>query len=158
LVLFSKKLFLRTKYLTMNNVASILRKKSLSVCSAEPETPVIDALKLMAEKNIGSLLILENGEYRGIITERDYARKVILMGKTSSDTKVGEIMGSDLPHLKPSDSIEHCMALMSEKHIRYMPVFDGGKLVGVISMSDVVGAIIHQQKETISQLKEYIHS
>ena len=142
----------------MNNVASVLQKKSLSVCSAEPETPVIDALRLMAEKNIGSLLILEKGEYRGIITERDYARKVILMGKTSSDTKVDEIMGSDLPHLKPGDSIEHCMALMSEKHIRYMPVFDEGKLVGVISMSDVVGAIINQQKETISQLQEYIHS
>ena len=142
----------------MNNVASVLQKKSLSVCSAEPETPVIDALRLMAEKNIGSLLILEKGEYRGIITERDYARKVILMGKTSSDTKVDEIMGSDLPHLKPGDSIEHCMALMSEKHIRYMPVFDEGKLVGVISMSDVVGAIINQQKETISQLQEYIQS
>ena len=142
----------------MNNVASVLQKKSLSVCSAEPETPVIDALRLMAEKNIGSLLILEKGEYRGIITERDYARKVILMGKTSSDTKVDEIMGSDLPHLKPGDSIEHCMALMSEKHIRYMPVFDEGKLVGVISMSDVVGAIINQQKETISQLHEYIQS
>ncbi len=142
----------------MNNVASVLLKKSLSVCSAEPQAPVIDALKLMAEKNIGSLLILENGEYRGIITERDYARKVILMGKTSTDTKVGEIMSTDLPHLKPADSIEHCMALMSEKHIRYMPVFEDGKLVGVISMSDVVGAIINQQKETIIQLKEYIQS
>ncbi len=142
----------------MNNVADILSKKNLSVCSAEPETPVIDALKQMAEKNIGSLLVLENGEYCGIITERDYARKVILKGKTSSDTKVGEIMGTDLPRLKPSDSIEHCMALMSEKHIRYMPVFSNEKLVGVISMSDVVGAIILQQKETISQLKEYIHS
>ncbi|MES2776310.1 MAG: CBS domain-containing protein [Bacteroidota bacterium] len=142
----------------MNNVADILNKKTLTVCSAEPETPVIDALKLMAEKNIGSLLVLENGEYCGIITERDYARKVILEGKTSADTKVGEIMGTDLPRLKPSDSIEHCMGLMSEKHIRYMPVFSSEKLVGVISMSDVVGAVILQQKETISQLKEYIHS
>lgn len=142
----------------MNNVASILRKKSLTVCSAGPETSVIDALKLMAEKNIGSLLILENGTYCGIITERDYARKVILLGKNSSDTTVKEIMGNDLPILKPSDTIEHCMELMSQKHIRYMPVFDGEKLVGVISMSDVVGAIIHQQKETISQLQEYIQS
>jgi len=142
----------------MNNVATVLNKKSLTVCSAEPETPVIEALKLMAEKNIGSLLILENGEYRGIVTERDYARKVVLLGKTSSDTTVKEIMGTDLPKLKPADSIDHCMALMSEKHIRYMPVFDGDILVGVISMSDVVGAIIHQQKETISHLQEYIHS
>ncbi|MEO7309912.1 MAG: CBS domain-containing protein [Chitinophagaceae bacterium] len=142
----------------MNNVASILSKKKLTVCSAEPNTPVIDALKLMAEKNIGSLLVLENGDYRGIITERDYARKVILRGKTSAGTTVADIMGTDLPKLAPKDSIEHCMALMSEKHIRYMPVFDGDKLVGVISMSDVVGAIILQQKETISHLQEYIHS
>ena len=142
----------------MNNVAGILSKKNLTVCSAEPQTPVIDALKLMAEKNIGSLLILEDGEYRGIMTERDYSRKVILKGKTSSETKVGEIMCTDLPMLKPSDSIDHCMSLMSEKHIRYMPVFDNEKLVGIISMSDVVGAIISQQKETINQLQEYIHS
>lgn len=142
----------------MNNVASILSKKSLTVCSAEPSTSVIDALKLMEEKNIGSLLVLEHGVYKGIFTERDYARKVILKGKNSTDTLVGDIMGSDLPHLNPGDSIDHCMSLMSQKHIRYMPVFEGEKLVGVISMSDVVGAIISQQKETISQLKEYLHS
>ena len=142
----------------MNNVASILRKKSLTVCSAEPGTPVIDALKLMEEKNIGSLLVLEQGVYKGIFTERDYARKVILKGRNSTTTLVGDIMGSDLPHLNPADSIDHCMALMSQKHIRYMPVFEGENLIGVISMSDVVGAIISQQKETISQLKEYLHS
>ena len=142
----------------MNNVANILSKKSLAVCSAEPGTPVIDALKLMEEKNIGSLLVLEHEVYKGIFTERDYARKVILKGKNSTETLVGDIMSSEMPHLKPGDSIDHCMALMSQKHIRYLPVFEGEKLVGVISMSDVVGAIISQQKETISQLKEYLHS
>ena len=142
----------------MNNVSGILNKKSLTVCSADASTPVIDALKLMEEKNIGSLLVLEQGAYKGIFTERDYARKVILKGKNSTNTLVGDIMVSDLPHLNPGDSIDHCMALMSQKHIRYMPVFEGENLIGVISMSDVVGAIISQQKETISQLKEYIHS
>ena len=142
----------------MNNVASVLRNKTYTVCSTECETPVIDALKIMEEKNIGSLLVLENGQYKGIMTERDYARKVVLRGKTSAEVNVKDIMETNLPTLKPSDSIDHCMALMKENHIRYLPVFDNEKLVGVISMSDVVGAIIHQQKETISQLKEYIHS
>jgi CBS domain-containing protein len=142
----------------MNSVINILSKKTLSVCSATPSTPVLAALKIMDEKNIGSLLVLDEGKYCGIVTERDYARKVILLGKNSAETTVGEIMSSNLPILKPTDTIEHCMSLMNEKKIRYMPVFHEEKLIGIISMSDVVGAIIHQQKETINQLKEYIHS
>ena len=111
----------------------------------------------MADQNIGSVLILENGEYKGIMTERDYSRKVILNGKSSTDTKVSEIMSSDLPRVTPSDSIDYCMQLMSDKNIRYLPVFEGDKLSGILSINDVVKETIMAQQETITQLKDYLH-
>lgn len=112
----------------------------------------------MAEKNIGSVIVMKNGEYLGIMTERDYSRKVILKDKNSTTTKVSEIMSTDLPRVSPADSIEHCMQLMTEKNIRYMPVFENNKLTGIISMSDVVKETILAQKETINQLQNYINS
>lgn len=112
----------------------------------------------MAEKNIGSVVVMQNEEYLGIMTERDYSRKVILKGKNSTATKVSEIMSTDLPSVNPADSIEHCMQLMTEKNIRYMPVFENNKLTGIISMSDVVKETILAQKETINQLHSYINS
>jgi CBS domain-containing protein len=118
---------------------------------------VATALKIMAEKNIGSVVIMENEQYLGIMTERDYSRKVALKGKDSAHTKVEEIMSTDLPSVKPSDSIEHCMELMTNLNIRYMPVFDNDKLSGIISMSDVVKQTILSQKETITHLQSYIH-
>jgi CBS domain-containing protein len=121
-----------------------------------PDTPVIEALEIMADKNIGSIMIMENDQYLGIMTERDYSRKVILKGKNSTDTKVSEIMSTDLPSVSPSDSIEHCMELMTAENIRYMPVFENKKLVGIISMSDVVKETILSQKETIDHLQNYI--
>ena len=123
-----------------------------------PDTKVIEALNIMAEKNIGSVLVMDGGEYLGIITERDYSRKVALKHKSSVDTKVSEIMTTNLPSVNPGDSVEHCMLLMSDKNIRYLPVFDGNRLTGIISMSDVVKETILQQKETISHLESYIHS
>lgn len=123
-----------------------------------PGSTVIEALKIMEEKNIGSVVVAENGNYLGIMTERDYSRKVILKDKHSSDTKVSEIMSTGLPSVSPSDSIEKCMQLMSEKNIRYMPVFENNKLTGIISMSDVVKETILAQKETINQLQNYISS
>ena len=123
-----------------------------------PDTKVIEALSIMAEKNIGSVLVMDGGEYLGIITERDYSRKVALKHKSSVDTKVSEIMTTNLPSVNPGDSVEHCMLLMSDKNIRYLPVFDGNRLTGIISMSDVVKETILQQKETISHLESYIHS
>jgi CBS domain-containing protein len=141
----------------MDTVLTILsRKGSLSV-SVSPDSTVAAALKIMAEKNIGSVVIMENDQYLGIMTERDYSRKVALKGKDSANTKVAEIMSTDLPSVRPSDSIEHCMELMTIQNIRYMPVFENNKLSGIISMSDVVKQTILSQKETISHLHSYIH-
>src|SRR5690606_24640295 len=100
----------------------------------------------------------ENGNYRGIMTERDYSRKVILKGKSSTDTKVSEIMSSDFPRVTPVDSVEYCMQLMSDKNIRYLPVFEGDVLCGIISINDVVKETIQLQEETITQLKDYLHA
>jgi signal-transduction protein with cAMP-binding, CBS, and nucleotidyltransferase domain len=110
----------------------------------------------MAEKNIGSVIVMQDSQYKGIMTERDYSRKVALKGRSSASTKVSEIMTTDLPAVKPSDSIEHCMELMTKKNVRYMPVFDNNMLIGIISMSDVVKETILAQKETINHLQNYI--
>jgi CBS domain-containing protein len=142
----------------MNNVSSILSRKGGSAVSVSPATTVQDALKVMAEKNIGSVVVMQDEKYVGIMTERDYSRKVALKGKSSTDTKVSDIMTTDLPSVSPGDSVEHCMQLMSDKNIRYMPVFENNKLSGIISMSDVVKETILSQKETISHLESYIHS
>jgi len=115
-------------------------------------------LKIMADQNIGSVMVISNQEYLGIMTERDYSRKVILKGKSSTDTKVSEIMSHDMPAVTPADSIEHCMALMSERNIRYLPVFENNKLCGIVSINDLVRETILTQQETISQLKDYLHA
>ncbi len=101
----------------MNHVSDILSRKGSNAISVTPDTPVIDALKVMADNNIGSVLVMENNKYMGLITERDYSRKVILKGKNSTNTKVSEIMTSDLPHIKPGDTVEHCMELMTDSKI-----------------------------------------
>lgn len=142
----------------MNTVSSVLNRKNFNPVTVSPDTTVIEALQIMAEKNIGSLVVMQGNNYLGIVTERDYSRKVILKGKNSAETKVSDIMSTDLPSIGPSDKIEHCMELMTTKNIRYMPVFDNNKLTGIISMSDVVKETILSQKETINQLQSYIQS
>jgi CBS domain-containing protein len=142
----------------MSTVSSVINRKGGLPVTVLPETSVTEALTIMAGKNIGSVVVMQNGEYMGIMTERDYSRKVLLKGKNSTSTKVSEIMSTDLPFVSPADSIEHCMQLMTEKNIRYMPVFDNNKLTGIISMSDVVKETILAQKETINQLHNYINS
>ncbi len=142
----------------MNTVSSVINRKGGLPVTVSPDTTVVQALTLMAEKNIGSVVVMQNEEYIGIMTERDYSRKVALKDKNSAITTVSEIMSTDLPRINPSDSIEHCMQLMTEKNIRYMPVFDDNKLTGIISMSDVVKETILAQKETINQLQSYINS
>ena len=142
----------------MRQVEQIIDRKGNNVISTSKGTTVIDALKIMADKNIGSIVIKDGENYMGLLTERDYARKVILKGKSSNDTPVEEIMSTDLPAVKPSDSVEHCMQLMSNENIRYMPVFDKDQLTGIVSMSDVVKETILAQKETIDQLQNYINS
>lgn len=142
----------------MNRVADIIARKGVSAIAVSPDTPVVDALQIMADKNIGSVLIMDGGEYVGIMTERDYSRKVVLKGKNSNDTKVAEIMSTDLPPVTSGDTVEHCMQLMTERNIRYLPVFDNEMLAGIISMSDVVKQTILSQQEMINHLDSYIHS
>jgi len=142
----------------MNTVSSIMARKGGLPVIVSPETTVMEALEIMARKNIGSVVVMKGNEYMGIMTERDYSRKVILKDKHSTTTKVAEIMSTDLPSVNPADSIEHCMELMTTRNIRYMPVFENDKLTGIISMSDVVKETIVAQKETIDQLQNYIQS
>ena len=142
----------------MNTVSSILSRKSVSVLSVTPETPVIEALQIMSNKNIGSVIVMNEDQYLGIMTERDYSRKVALKGKSSGETKVGEIMSTDLPSVKPSDSIEHCMQLMTDKFIRHLPVLEDNELVGIVSIGDLVKHIIDQKDYIINCLEHYITS
>lgn len=141
----------------MSKVSTILARKSTGAFTSPPGLTVFEALKTMAEKNIGAIVVADGEKYLGIMTERDYARKVILENKHSSDTKVDEIMSKDLPTISPNDTVERCMQLMGEHNVRYLPVFDGDQFAGVISITDVVNETIRLQKETISHLKDYIH-
>lgn len=142
----------------MKKVADILQRKGSHTIAVSPQTTVIEALHLMADKNIGSVLVLNGEEYLGLMTERDYSRKVILKGKASNETLVSDIMTTDLPSVTPADTIEHCMQLLSDKHVRYLPVFEDKKLCGIVSINDVVKEIILSQEETISNLKDYLYS
>ena len=137
-------------------VSDILQKKGNAVIAVTSTSTVLDALKLMSEKNIGALLVMDDGQLTGIFSERDYARKVVLKGKTSADTAVKEIMTENPFTVQPEDSIETCMGIMSSKHIRHLPVSKDNTVAGMISIGDVVTAIIQSQKETIDQLKNYI--
>lgn len=139
-------------------VSDVLARKSAHLISITPGTAVIDALQIMADKNIGSIVVIADGAYKGIMTERDYSRKVVLKGKSSTGTKVSEIMTADLPTVKPADTIDHCMQLMSDKNIRYLPVFENDVIVGIISINDVVKETILSQEETITHLRDYVHS
>lgn len=142
----------------MKKVADILSHKGSRITSVTPETTVLEALRIMADQNIGSVLVLEDDKYMGIMTERDYSRKVILKGKSSTDTKVAEIMTKDFPHVTPQDTIDFCMQLLSDKNIRYLPVFENDTLCGIISINDVVKETILTQQETITHLHDYLHS
>lgn len=142
----------------MRTVSDILKRKGNQVTTVTADTTVIAVLKIMAEQNIGSVVIMDKDTFLGIMTERDYSRKVILMGRHSSDTPVKEIMTTDFPAIKLSDTVEACMQLMSDKHIRYLPVIENGQLTGIISMNDVVTETISTQQETISHLHTYIQS
>lgn len=142
----------------MNKVKQILSRKKIKPVTILPGAKVIEALAIMAEKNIGSMIVMNEGQYEGIITERDYSRKIILQGKSSTETTVSEIMSTDLPRITPEMTVDQCMELMSDKNIRYLPVFDGELLIGIVSMSDVVKETILEQAETIHHLENYIHS
>jgi CBS domain-containing protein len=142
----------------MKKVSEVLSRKGASIISVSPSTKVLDALKIMADKNIGSVMVMEGDTYHGLLTERDYARKVILKGKSSSDVPVKEILSNDLPHISRDTSIDDCMQLMSDNNLRYLPVFEKDKVVGIISINDVIKAVIANHQDTIAQLENYIQS
>lgn len=141
----------------MKSVRQLLAGKTGALCTTGPRERVIDALKLMAEKNVGALLVVEDDRLVGIVSERDYARKVILNGKSSHDTPVREIMTERPVCVQPDNSTEECMALMTEKHIRHLPVIEHGKLIGMLSIGDLVKETIAEQQFMIQQLESYIH-
>jgi CBS domain-containing protein len=140
----------------MKTVRQLLQVKGDRICAVTPETTVYRALRVMADNNVGALLVLESTQLIGIFSERDYARKVALRGKSSKDTPISEIMTQKVDCVSPSQSMRECMSLMTDKHIRHLPVMESGQLVGVISIGDVVKAIISDQEFTIEQLESYI--
>ncbi len=140
----------------MKNVSALLHEKSTQVYSLRANASVLEAIRLMAEQRIGSVLIMENGQLQGIVTERDYARKVILLGRSSNDTAIADIMSSPVLTVKPTDTVTHCMTLMTEHKIRHLPVQEGEQVVGLISIGDLVKAVIEQQQIEINQLHSYI--
>ncbi len=142
----------------MKTVRNILQYKSHAIHSVDPDTSVLDALKIMMDKNISALLVMEGSELKGIFTERDYARKIILQGKSSKETKIKEVMTSSLEVIHLNSSIDHCMQIMTDKHIRHLPIIDNGKVTGMISIGDLVKFVINDQKQTIEQLQSYISS
>ena len=141
----------------MKTAAQILSSKPrFGTYSTTAEASVFDAVKLMAERGIGALVVMEGESVVGIITERDYARKVMLMGRTSRDTSVREIMTSPVMYVRPHQTSEECMVLMTENRLRHLPVMDNGKLIGLVSIGDLVKDVISEQKFLIEQLQHYI--
>lgn len=137
-------------------VQQMLSVKGAQVWSVPPQTTVYDALQLMAEKNTGALLVIDQGRPVGIFTERDYARKVVLHQRASKKTQVGEVMTTRVLGVRPDQTAEDCMALMSEKHVRHLPVMEAERLLGIISIGDVVKAVVDEQRFVIRQLENYI--
>ena len=140
----------------MITVENILQTKGRGVISIAPDVTVYEALKIMADKNVGALVVLDGNMVAGIISERDYARKVILHGRSSKELKVREIMTSKVYYVHPEQSVQDCMAQMTDKRVRHLPVLEGDRLTGVISIGDVVKAIIADQESTIKLLENYI--
>jgi CBS domain-containing protein len=140
----------------MKTATQLLAVKDSAVWTISPESSVLDAVRLMGEKNIGALLVIEGTQLAGIISERDYARKVILKGKESHSTPISEIMTSNVVSVSPAESIDNCMALMTQHKIRHLPVIDNGIVTGVLSIGDLVRAIIADQSDTIAHLEGYI--
>jgi CBS domain-containing protein len=140
----------------MTSVAHLLQAKGHAVWSIPPDASVYEAIKLMADKGVGALLIMEGQRLVGIVSERDYARKVILQGKSSWDTPVSEIMTDKVFYVRPDQTVEDCMALMTAHRIRHLPVLDDDRVIGVVSIGDLVKAVISEQEVRIQQLEQYI--
>jgi CBS domain-containing protein len=141
----------------MTTVRQLLDGKGRQVYSVTPEAPVLEAIRAMAEHHVGALLVMKGEVLSGIVSERDYARKVILRGRSSSDTPVRDIMTTPVLTVPPDTSVEQCMQLVTDKRVRHLPVVEGGRVVGMISIGDLVKAVIAEQQHQIEQLESYIH-
>jgi CBS domain-containing protein len=142
----------------MKTLLQLCQAKGSEVYSIRPGARVIEALQLMAQKDIGALPVLDGERLVGIMSERDYARKVILLGRSSQDIEVRDIMTTDVVTVDPGRTVEACMSVMTQKRVRHLPIVEGGKLVGLVSIGDLVKEVIAEQEQTIRQLESYIHS
>lgn len=142
----------------MLRVKHLLAAKGKDIWTVEAEDPVLEAIQLLADKHIGALPVMRSGSLVGIVSERDYARKVILLGRSSAETPVWEIMSAPVTTVSPEDTVHHCMELVTERRVRHLPVVDQGRLVAIVSIGDLVKAVIEEQQETIEQLQRFIAS
>ena len=142
----------------MRTVRQLLESKPVEIHAVSPEAPVIDAIRLMAEHHVGALLVMEGTRLAGILSERDYARKVVLQGRSSKDTPVRDIMTERVITVGPADSAEQCMQLVTDHRIRHLPVLDGDAVLGVVSIGDLVRAVIEEQRQELDHLQRYIAS
>jgi CBS domain-containing protein len=140
----------------MRTIRDILQEKGFDVYAITPDSTVYQALQLMSEKNVGALMVMTGDTVEGLISERDYARKIVLKGRFSRDVPVREIMSPEIVAIGPEEDVERCMTLMTHKRMRHLPVFENGRLIGLISIGDIVKAIIEHKEETIRQLEKYI--
>ena len=141
----------------MTHVRHLLASKPATLFSIAPDAPVLEAVRAMAEHGVGALLVMSAGTLAGIVSERDYARKVVLRGRASADTPVAQIMSSPVLTVSPETTVQQCMVLMTERRIRHLPVVDNGRVIGVVSIGDLVKSLIEEQRRTIEQLESYIH-
>jgi CBS domain-containing protein len=144
--------------MAMRTVRHLLESKAPEVFAIGPDQPVLDAIKLMADKRIGAVLVMQAGRLIGILSERDYARKIVLQGRSSADTPVRDIMTADVVSVRLTDTTDHCMQLVTNRRIRHLPVLDGEAVLGVVSIGDLVKAVIEDQQVEIAQLQRYIAS
>lgn len=141
----------------MERVAQLLEHKGYTVYSIEPDKPVLEAIRLMAQHGVGALVVMQGAQLSGVVSERDYARKVILKGRSSSETPVSQIMSSPVVTVRPDQTVRECMQIMTEKRVRHLPVVEQQRVVGVLSIGDLVRAVLEEQQQTIEQLEHYIH-
>lgn len=141
----------------MATVAQLLGRKPQGIFSVAPDAPVLDAIRLMAEHGVGALLVMKDSKLAGIVSERDYARKVILLGRSSSDTPVKQIMTAEVITVESSFSTQQCMQIMTDRRVRHLPVVEGGRVLGMLSIGDLVRSVLAEQAQTIEQLENYIH-
>jgi CBS domain-containing protein len=142
----------------MATVSALLKHKGQRIFGIPPEAPVLEAIKEMAERGVGALLVMKNDKLLGVVSERDYARKVILKNRASNETPVSAIMSSPVLTVRGDQTVNECMRIMTEKRVRHLPVVEGERVVGVLSIGDLVRAVLEEQQQTIAQLEQYIHS